>query len=215
MTLKYTFTPGELLASFVDGGRPMEDALSRTMLTLSSDIKAEGRAAIIGAGLGKRFSQTLTTKVFPPDGKSLKAALIVYSRASYSQIFEEGGEIRPRSAQYLWIPFSNMPKKLGRGQFNFRRFKDRYGLSGLRYIHQPGKPPMYGIKVKRKRPGISTNRIGLSKLAVGSEQGGNVFVPVFFGVKSVSIPKKLNIGQIVDKNLNRFAALYFQNLRDQ
>lgn len=211
-SLDFNFTAGELLSAFRQNGRPIETAVAKTMKTLASDIKAEARANIKGAGLGTKMANALRVDLYPRDGESIGAALAVYSNVSYSGAFEEGADLQAKG-QYMWVPFSNTPKKLGKGGFNFRTYKAKFGTGSLSYINTPGgKPPLLALRVKTKRGGVSTKRVTQGMLGKKPEEGANTIVPVFFGIKSAKIDKRTDVTGVVEKNVARFASLYFSNL---
>lgn len=55
-----------------------ERAVTRTMRAAGRDLKARWRQRIVAAGLGRRLSNTIREKSYPPGDVSLNAATLVY-----------------------------------------------------------------------------------------------------------------------------------------
>lgn len=169
-----------------------------------------GRADIVAAGLGNRFAAALRLKLFPERNKaSINAAAFLYSKIHYAGVFEHGATIRghPR----LWLPTDNVPARRGGHRVTPRFYAQNIG----RLIFVRGDPPLLlgvvpasaaararakggplRLSGRRRRPGFATRAARF------------VRVPMFVGIESVTIGKRLNIAAIANRERNRLAEYY-------
>ena len=148
--------------------------------------------------------------VYPKKGTSLRAAALIWHKIPYAGVFEEGATIRGRPT--LWLPLPSTPQKYGRYRLTPERYNKEIGP--LQYVKRPGKSPLLFARVKSTKSGKPGSRVTLSRLKAGARgQGKTTSVPVFVGIDSVSIRKRLDITGIVRKARDRLADLYAENMR--
>ncbi|WP_412059073.1 DUF6441 family protein [Bartonella sp. DGB2] len=78
----------------------------------SQGLKMAMRREMISAGFGQRLANSWRAEVFPKRQSSLRAAGLVYTKASHIlEGFENGALIRARGGLWLAIPTPNAPKR--------------------------------------------------------------------------------------------------------
>ncbi|WP_010338035.1 DUF6441 family protein [Sphingobium yanoikuyae] len=105
-------------AAIEDLGRDVTKAMTEATVYLKDLLREE----IVGAGMGRRLSQTWRHRVYPDYGKqrfSLEPAGFVWSRApEIIDAFSRGVTIRPIAGEgYLWIPTKNVPPRRRSGNY--------------------------------------------------------------------------------------------------
>lgn len=209
--INYRYSPGIFTRVFLETGEAMERAAQAAVKAAGEQAKAQGRSHILSAGLGTRFANALRLNVYPKKGTSLRAAAQIYHKIPYAGVFEEGATIwgKPR----LWLPLPSTPQKYGR----YRLTPERYAkaIGPLQYVKRPGKAPLLFAKVKTTKSGKPA-KPSLSRLKAGARgQGATTSVPLFVGIDSVSIRKRLDITGIVRKARDRLAEFYTENMRSE
>lgn len=209
--INYRYSPGTFARVFLETGEAMERAAQSAIRAAGEQAKAQGRSHILSAGLGTRFANALRLNVYPKKGASLRAAAQIYHKIPYAGVFEEGATIRGKPR--LWLPLPSTPQKYGR----YRLTPERYAkaIGPLQYVKRSGKAPLLFAKVKSTKSGKGS-RVTLSRLKAGARgQGATTSVPLFVGIDSVSIRKRLDITGIVRRARDRLADLYAENIRSE
>jgi hypothetical protein len=172
-----------------------------------------GRADILAAGLGNRFANALRLKFFPDRKPSINAAAWLYSKIPYAGVFETGATIRgnPR----LWLPTDNVPSRRGGHRVTPRFYAQNIG----RLIFVRGDPPLLLGVVPASAVARARKKGGPLRLSGRRRRAGFaaraarfVRVPMFVGIRSVSIRKRLSIGVIVARERARLAAYYARHI---
>ena len=171
--------------------------------------KTDARANILSAGLGSKFAKALRLNVYPKKGTSLKAAAQIFHKIPYAGVFEEGATIRGRPR--MWVPLPSTPKRSGRYRMTPERYQKEVGP--LQYVKRPGKAALLVAKTRATKTGKRA-RVTLSGLRAAARGGvRTTSVPLFVGIDSVSIRKRLNITKAVRRARDRLPELYAQNFR--
>ena len=209
--IRYTYEPGSFEAAFHAPYAGMSAAAQGAIAAAGNIVKAEGRADIAAAGLGAGFVKALRVDIYPQGRNSLNATAHIYHKIPYAGVFEEGATIRGRPT--LWLPLPSTPQKYGRYRLTPERYSKEIGP--LQYVKRPGKAPLLFAKVKSTKSGKGS-RVTLSRLKAGARgQGKTTSVPIFVGIDSVSIRKRLDITGIVAKARDRLADFYAENMRSE
>lgn len=194
---------GDVRKVFASILEPIAEAGTKAIDLVGRDIKSLARADIAAAGFSRRWQNALRVDRYPRKGVSANAALWIYHKIPYADIFETGGTIQGKP--YLWIPTSNAPKRLGRSKFNIRNYQKEVGP--LKFINPPGKPPLaiaaYG--------GRSTKKLSQA----GLRRGGDKTVVLFVGVPSVNIRDRFHLREIFTAASQKLASYYAANLKDK
>lgn len=148
-------------------------------------IAHEGlRAEIAAAGLGPRFAAAQRLDVYPK-GDSIDAAAVLRNRIPWSGIHAEGGAIA--GGPLLWLPIAdNLPAAPGG-----RRW------TPAAYARAAG--PLFSLR----------GRDGLPLLGV--ERDGRT-VPVFFGVSSVTLRRRIDVEGRVARAADQLEQLFTRHM---
>lgn len=113
-------------------------AVYDTIKEVTEGAKQDIRGQVTGSGMGNRLANTVRGKVYPERGISPEAAGIIYSKASYFDVFATGAVIRGKDGNYLAIPTPAAPKRgLGGKKITPSNFPE-WSLGKLRFVYRPG-----------------------------------------------------------------------------
>lgn len=200
--IRYIYEPGSFEAAFRAPYADMAAAAQGAIAAAGTIVKAEGRADIAAAGLGAGFVKALRVDIYPQGRDSLNATAHIYHKIPYAGVFEEGATIRGQPR--LWLALSSTPQRYGRKPMTPELFRKTIGP--LSFVKRSGKRPLLVAKAKK---GKNTTKISLARFRSGGRgEGPFMSVPVFVGLDSVTIRKKLNINGIVRSAQARLPQLY-------
>lgn len=200
--IRYRHERGSFEEAFRAPYADMAAAAQGAIAAAGNIVKTQGRADIAGAGLGAGFVKALRVDIYPRRGNSLNATAHIYHRIPYAGVFEEGATIRGRPR--MWIALPSAPQRLGRKPMTPELF--RKSIGPLAFVKRPGGKPLLVAKVKKGR---NTTKISLARFRSGAGgKGPFTSVPVFVGVDSVSIRKRLDISGVVRQARDRLPQLY-------
>ena len=200
--IRYSYEPGRFEAAFRAPYAGMAAAAQGAIAAAGAIVKAEGRADIAAAGLGAGFVKALRVDIYPQGRNSLNATAHIYHKIPYAGVFEEGATVRGQPR--LWLALPSTPKRHGRKPMTPELFAKSIGP--LSFVKRPGKRPLLVAKAKK---GKNMTKISLARFRSGGRgEGPFMSVPVFVGVDSVSIRRKLNISGIVRSARDRLPQLY-------
>ena len=200
--IRYSYEPGRFEAAFRAPYADMAAAAQGAIASAGAIVKAEGRADIAAAGLGAGFVNALRVDIYPQGRNSLNATAHIYHKIPYAGVFEEGATIRGQPR--LWLALPSTPQRYGRKPMTPELFAKSIGP--LSFVKRPGKRPLLVAKAKK---GKNMTKISLARFRSGGRgEGPFMSVPVFVGVDSVSIRRKLNISGIVRSARDRLPQLY-------
>jgi hypothetical protein len=120
-----------------------------------------------------------------------------------------------RGKPKLWVPLKETPKKLGFKKLTPKRYVAEIG--DLFSRNRAGKQPLLfanmNVSSKEAKRG-PPYRVRLSALRRGGDGGTGVqvSVPLFAGVDTVSLTKKLNIRKIIQDEAQALPQLYLKHL---
>ena len=200
--IRYSYEPGRFEAAFRAHYADMAAAAQGAIASVGAIVKAEGRADIAAAGLGAGFVKALRVDIYPQGRNSLNATAHIYHKIPYAGVFEEGATIRGQPR--LWLALPSTPQRYGRKPMTPELFAKSVGP--LSFVKRPGKRPLLVAKAKK---GKNMTKISLARFRSGGRgEGPFMSVPVFVGIDSVSIHKRLNISGIVRSARDRLPQLY-------
>ena len=200
--IRYAYQQGSFEAAFRAPYAPMAAATQGAIAAAGNIVKAEGRADIVAAGLGAGFVKALRVDIYPQGRNSLNATAHIYHKIPYAGVFEDGATIRGQPR--LWLALPSTPQRYGRKPMTPELFAKSVGP--LSFVKRPGKRPLLVAKAKK---GKNMTKISLARFRSGGRgEGPFMSVPVFVGVDSVSIRKRLNISGIVRSARDRLPQLY-------
>jgi len=188
-------------------------AATEAIRTVGDLLKLKGRQNIGAAGFSSRWQNAWRVNIYPSKKESINAAAFGFHRISYSLVFEEGARIVGKSG-LLWIPLRSTPKN-GRNRATARGFIER-GIK-MFSLNRPGKLPLLATNVRLSEAQRSNSglKLSLSKLRRGSEgkRGKVSAVPLFVGLKQVTIQKRFNISGVAQDVSKQLASLYFSKVQ--
>lgn len=197
-----------------DKYKPIAKAATMAMTQVANNIKADGRANIIGAGFSKRWANAFRVNVYPKGQNSANAAALVYHKIPYADLFETGGMIG--GSPLLWLPLPNAPKGRGGRRISASEYRKEIGHP-LYSIKRPGKPPLLGANIRstasRSQKGVSRSQLKRGRNPNG--RGTVRLVPLYVGVPKVDIGQKFHLRAITAANASKLAAYYYRNFIDE
>lgn len=211
MTFKlgFKFPPGQWIVATTAAEKIIAKALTQSMREVATDGRNRGRAAISHAGFGKRTSNSIRFKMFPPNRDVLNPEAYIHSTLNYLDVFEKGAVISGKP--FIWMPLPSVPKIKGRDHMTPRQYVKEVGP--LVTIRRLGKPPMLGAVVsgpaKAQPFGTFVTKGKLKRGAAG--RGVKRVVPLFVAVPKVIIPKKFDVTSEIEKAAEKLPSLYDKN----
>jgi hypothetical protein len=203
LRLKYSYKPGVfervLNAPYVNMAAAAQSAIAKA----GDSVKAEARTDIASAGLGKGFVQALRVDIYPKGRNSLNASAHVFHKIPYAGVFEEGATIRGKPR--LWLPLSDVPKRIGKKRMTPQLFTER--VAPLQYVKPPGGKPLLVAKMRSSR----STKVTLARIRAANTGAGNgkiISVPIFVGIDTVAVKKRLKIQSIINRAVSRLPELY-------
>ena len=199
--------------------RPVRDACVAAIHIAGGRVLELGRRDISKAGFGHRWQNTWKVRFYPETGvSSINAAAWAYHKIPYAEVFEDGATLHGRPM--LWIPLRNAPKKFGRGHITPKDLRAQ-GIK-LFSINKAGRVPLlatkiYGSPAQSRRLNFNVSVAALKKSRTTPKNPGSkqvrMTVPLFFGIRSVSIGKKFHLATIVNAERNALPGYYVANLK--
>lgn len=190
----------------------MATAAVATMEGLGALAKVRGRVSIAGAGFGLKWQNALRVDVYPNHG--LDAAVRLWHKIPYANIFEDGGDIN--GAPTLWLPVKNLQTFTGSKRITPSKFERLTGQK-LVYYKGPTGTPILGVRIRVNRKG--STKLSLTRLKRGEGSSGSKgvvdTVPVFVGLSKVRIPRKFGLEKMMEGVGGEFAGLYVRNMEAQ
>lgn len=192
---------------------PIARTATNAMREAANIAKERGRGMIRGAGFSQRWANSLRVNVYPERGYSIDAAIWVYHRIPYAGVFD--GDTTIQGSPYLWLPLPSAPVKVDRKRVTPRRLSQA-GAKLISLKTRSGKP-LLGVRVRVSKA-QARNPIGpnLSLAAIkrgGSAKGVMKTVPLFFGVRSVTIKRKLNIERVMGTVRDEIPRIYNEQFK--
>lgn len=195
--------PKAFAATFSDARERMAKAATNAMNRVAADIKEQGRADIATAGFSKRWQDALSVRVYPEGKDAVDPACVVIHRIPYSSVFEGGAVIGGKPLLWIALPAAKKYVNSAGGHITPQRFL-RAGYTLVSLIRRGNRLPLLAVATKRVSRGRGKRRL---IEAVQHE-------PVFYGVQTVSIPKKFHIDEICRQAADKLTDYYEQALRN-
>lgn len=188
---------GEINAAVREIQRPMAEAATAALRDVAEEAVTNGRRHLSAAGFGRKSQAGFTSKLFPKNRPSLRAAARIYHKIGYFGVFEHGAVIlgKPR----LWLPLDSVPKGPGGRQLRPREYAARYGP--LSSVNRPGRNPL----LVGPPPGMGAFRKGTAQRSRT--------VPLFVGVTAVKLRDRLDLYGVIDRAADRFPEFYVRNVK--
>lgn len=197
---------------------PVAKAAQGAIKEAGALLKTEARRMIGEAGFSKRFQNAYRVTVYPERGFSINASAFgLFQHIKYSDIFSLGGKIT--GSPLLWIPFKTTPK-LDRRK-SAADIED-YKAKGIKLVSMTSKNgrPLMGERITMS---ASMARRGTIKLTVSDVRTGakktkttkglvTKTVPLFFGMRSVTIRQRFSWERVVIAVQSQVPGLYSKQI---
>lgn len=195
-----------------------ERAVTLGVREATDGLKLSMRRQVMGAGLGQRMANTWRGDVYPKGQSSIRAAGVVYTRASrIMEGFERAAVIRSKDGWWLAIPTPNAPKRgVGGKRINPSNFPEhRYGR--LRFVYRSGRPSLLVVDNARASYSRKTGEMrGFRKAgdrAVSKGQGLTTVV-MFWLVPQVQMKRLITFDEEARRWFERLPQLILKNWPD-
>jgi hypothetical protein len=177
-----------------------EKAVTHAMRIAGAGLKADWRAQITSAGLGRRLANTIRAKTFPATGESLAAAALVWSSAPVIiGAHDTGPLIRSKDGFWLAIPTAAAGKGARGGRITPGEWEQRRGLR-LRFVYRRTGPSLLVAEGRLNARGVG--------VASRSKTGrGRATVPIFLLVRQVKLSKRLDLARDAARAVDRVPGL--------
>lgn len=193
-----------------DTSRQMAVAATATLTQAQDEMKKRVRSNIASGGFSRKWQNAWRVNKYPAGKESISGAVFGYHKIPFSAVFETGATVTGRSG-LLWIALPSAPK-VGR----FRATPRRLAEAGVKLFPMHGNKPILGANIKTATPGAITGKLSLSKLKRGTKgkRGTPQAVPLFVGVRSVTLKKRFHVSEVAAAISNELPALYDANMRE-
>jgi len=192
-----------------------EKAVTSGIKEATIGLKMSMRRQVLSAGLGQRMANTWRGNIYPKSQNSIRAAGLVYTKASkVLSGFEESTIIRSKNGLWLAIPTPNAPKKgVGGKRISPSNFPEhRFGK--LRFIYQKNGPSLLVAEklqasFKRKTGALR----GFKKASKRNLKTGQrlTTVVMFWLVPQVKMPRLIHFKKESKKWQSQLPALILKN----
>lgn len=221
---RFGLTSWQLLAGeFPKAMQEMRFPIARAATGAAHDaadiFKREGRRSIARGGLSRKWQNAFRVEAYPQRSESMEAAVHSYHNIAYAEVFEEGATISGKDG-LLWVPTRNAPAKLSRRKrMRPAAFEQETGQPLISMSRGgSGRVPMLGARVRlpRSQADAARPKITMAALKRGAGSGRGVVrtVPIFLGLRQVTIRKRFSLRDVRDAVANRMPELYAMNFRD-
>jgi hypothetical protein len=153
----------------------------------------------------------MRAKNFPASGNTLLPEVWLHSQVNFEDVFTEGKHIFGNPL--LWLPLPTVPLWPGDAtrQMSPRKYIETVGP--LVTMKRPGKTPLLGAPVTGSlNPQPFGRFVTKARLRRGQLGGSAVtLIPLFVGVPSVTIEKRFDVQDAVERATEAMQGLYIQN----
>lgn len=182
--------------------RNAEYAVTRAVAEASDGLKMDMRRQVLSAGLGQRLANTWRDAVYPQFGLSIRAAGVVYTRASkIMEGFDQGTIIRSKDGFWLAIPTPNAPKRIMGKKTTPGNYEKAKGTR-LQFIYRANGPSLLVAREMQPSYKRQTGELGGFRKASNrtlSTGRGLTSVVMFWLVPQVKMPRHLSFQQQAQK----------------
>lgn len=209
MKLKVSAASGQWIKETSAAGNIAATALTKAMRETGKLAAAAANRNIHAAGFAHRKWE-MRPKNYPSSGVSLLPEVWLHSRINFLDVFEEGRTIEK---QWMWLPLPSVPNWPGdpTRQMSPKKYEQTVGpLVSFRY--RKGKTPILGAVITgRVKPQPWGKFVSRARLKRGRGGKGPIsYVPMFVGVRTVTIEKKFDVMSAVEAVTDKMQGIYAQ-----
>lgn len=171
-----------------------ERAVTLGVREATDGLKLAMRRQVTASGLGPRMANTWRGDIYPKGQSSIRAAGLVYTRASKVMVgFEEAKVVRSKDGFWLAIPTPSAPKRgVGGQRISPSNFPEqRFG--SLRFIYRRNGPSL--LVAENLRPSISRATGEVRGFRKTKTSRGLSSVVMFWLVPQVKMPKLIRFAE--------------------
>jgi hypothetical protein len=187
-------------------GELISNAASAAMADAADMILTQGKQNIASAGFSRDFSDAMTVSTVTPNGLGGPYSITARVNIPFAIVFEYGAV--SQGDPLLWIPLPGVPKMIGARKMTARLYKSeigplfmvKTGRYPMLYGYAGGAAPESSLKANPSR----SKRLTTAQL----KQGGGAKIPLFIGLQSSTIAKRLNILEICQDAEKRIPEFY-------
>jgi hypothetical protein len=207
--------PAEIREAFAGLFVPIKDASERAVEDVERSFKADARGEMAKAGFSRRFQNATRTRVYKgADARNALGAVFLWHRSEWAGVHEEGATIHGKPT--LFLPLRNTPKKVRGRTMSVENYRIA-GLSDLFPIKSKSGKTLLAAKVRLPKTQADKRepKVSMAALRRGTAPGRGVIrsVPLFVGVRSVTIPKRLNVTGAAERARDALPQLYLRHLQ--
>jgi hypothetical protein len=204
---------GDLKKVMKEEFQTAERAVTRGVREATDGLKLAMRRQVTAAGLGPRMANTWRGDIYPKGQSSIRAAGLVYTRASKVMGgFEDAKAIRSKDGFWLAIPTPNAPKRgVGGQRINPSNFPEhRFGK--LRFVYRRGGPSLLVAEGLRASVSRATGEVRGFRKAKTSR--GLTSVVMFWLVPQVKMPRLIRFAEESARWHDQLPGLILKNWPD-
>jgi hypothetical protein len=198
--------------------RNAEYAVTRAVSEASDGLKMDMRRQVLSAGLGQRLANTWRDAVYPQFGLSIRAAGVVYTKASkIMEGFDQGTIIRSKDGFWLAIPTPNAPKRIMGKKTTPGNYEKAKGTR-LQFVYRANGPSL--LVAREMQPSYKRQTGELRGFRKASNRTlstgrGLTSVVMFWLVPQVKMPRHLSFQQQAEKWNSRIPQLILRYWPDE
>lgn len=185
--------------------------------TTRDNLVKDGRDSIASAGFPIGMQKALRGVRYPRGSTpSIDAAAFIWHRSTYAGLFEHGGTVQGKPL--LWLPLSTTMPKLGKQKVSPSLMAAK-GIDLVSIRSKKGTPLLgapVAVRTSKQKAAYGSGKVTWSMLKNGRNGKGPFrTIPLFHGVRQVTITKKFDITGAADKARRALPSLFFENYKDQ
>lgn len=209
MKLTVNAAQGQWVRETSAAGKIAATGLTKAMRETGRLAAAAANQNIHAAGFASRKWE-MRPKNYPSSGVSLLPEVWLHSRVNFEDVFEEGKTIHGNP--WLWLPLPSVPNWPGDSTRQMSPKKYIQTIGPLVTMRRKGKSPLLGAVVTGRLKAQPFGRfVTRARLRKGRGGKGQVSViPMFVGVRTVTIEKRFDVKSAIDAVVERLPGLYAQ-----
>jgi hypothetical protein len=208
---------GNLQKHMKEEFKDAERAVTLGVREATDGLKLSMRRQVIASGLGARMASTWRGDLYPKGKNSIRAAGLVYTRASkVMEGFENASVIRSKNGFWLAIPTPNAPKRgVGGKRISPSNFPEQ-SLGRLRFVYRRNGPSLLiaeGLRMSQSRSGEAK---GFRKASASTQKTGKGLTSavMFWLVPQTKMPKLIKFKEEAVIAHNNLPFLILKNWPD-
>ena len=208
---------GNLRKYMAEEFKAAEQAVTSGVREATNGLKLSMRRQVMSSGLGARMASTWRGDLYPKGQNSIRAAGLVYTRASKVMAgFEDASVIRSKNGFWLAIPTPNAPKRgIGGKRINPSNFPEGR-LGRLRFVYRRNGPSLLIVENLRLSPSRGGEAKGFRKASPSAQKTGKGLASavMFWLVPQTKLPKLIKFKEEAALAFERLPFLILKNWPD-